>query len=315
MKHFLVLLTFAFLTASCDDGDLIVDNFDFDAVNIEKCTDSNILFKISKTEALILNTPEVNFENAETPLNQPRVIAISGTTSIIYRNFAATPTSNTICGALNIAVLEEWVVNGGSLEVITKKILGPDGITIVAYNHNMVFKNVTFVTNNKQVTYPVYNFGNFRTEVINLAFDFTTATTQRCTNTKLIFKYNTTKVLLLDLDPSLFANVVTPANSPRTALIDGTTNKVIYRVYSGNLSNTFFCSSFTPTTPSLIEEWIAENGVSNVSGIIKVTTVATANPLEFKHTIVLNKTTFRKGIYNYSPAPNGDYIFGELVTN
>lgn len=310
MKHFLILIC-SFLVLSCDDGELIEENFNFDAATIEKCTQSNILYKISNNESLILNTPEDSFENVE----GVKSIPIGGTTSVIYRNFASAPSANSICGSQNIPIVEEWVVNGGSVEIITKKIFGTNGTTITAYNHNIVFMNVTFVTNNKQITYPTYNFGNYRTEVIDLAFDFVSATTQECTNNSLIFKYNTTKVLLLDLDPALFANVVTPPNMPRTALINGTTNKVIYRVYSGNLSNSFFCSSITPTTPSLTEEWIADNGVLNTSGIIKVSTVATATPGEFKHTIVLNKTTFRRGINAYSPSPDGDYVFGELITN
>ena len=311
MKYFLILLTFGFLLSSCDDGDLIEENFNFDAVNIQKCKNSNVIFKISGKESLILNTPEATFKNQEGSSS----ILIEGATSLVYKKFSGQPNENTICVTPDLIVQEEWVVDGGTVEVATTKIFAPDGITIIAYNHKIIFKNVTFVTNKKQITYPVYNFGNYRTEVIDLAFNFTASTTQKCSNNQLIFKFNATKVLLLDLEPSLFANTVTPVNTPRTALINGTTNKVIYRVYSGNLSNTFFCSSITPTTPSLQEEWIADNGVLNTSGIIKVTTVATTNPTGFRHTVVLNKTTFKNGILTYSPAPNGDYIFGDVITN
>ncbi len=311
MKYLLILISFVFVVAGCDDGDLIVESFNFDTVNIEKCANSNLLYKINDSETLILNTPEASFENKEQIQNIP----ITGTTSIIYKKFSGKPEPNAICGTPNLIVLEEWIVDGGTLEVTSTKILAPDNITIVAYNHSIIFRNVTFVTNKKQATYPIYAFGNFRTEVLDLQFDFTTVSTQKCTNNQLIFKYNTTKVLLLDLEPSLFDNVATPANFPRTALINGSTNNVIYRVYSGNLSNNFFCSSITPTTPALTEEWIAENGVTNTSGIIKVITVATSNPGEFKHTITLNKTFFRKGIESYSPAPNGDYIFGDFLSN
>lgn len=300
------------LLTSCDDGDLITQNFNFDAETIQKCDLSPVLFKINNNEALIVNTPESTFINEE----GVRTIPIGGTTTLTYKKFNSEVTENSICGTPTVLVVEEWNVAGGSIEVTTKKIVGSNNITIIGYNHNIVFKNVTFVTNNKQVTYPLYVFGNYRTDVIDLKFDFTIPATQKCSTKNLLFKYNTTKVLLLDIDPALFVNVVTPVNTPRTALINTTTNKVIYRVYNGNLNTAFFCSTITPIAPTIAEEWIAQNGVANTSGIIKVTTeLVTATPPTFRHTIVLNKTTFKKGIDSYSPAPNGDYLFGNLITN
>lgn len=315
MKHFFYLILSLVFFISCDDGDLITQNFNFETATIQKCDLAPILFKINDNEALILNTPANSIENKETPLNSPRIINIGGTTSLTYKKFNSIVTESSICGTPTVLVVEDWNVSGGTVEVTTNKILGTDNITIIGYNHNIVFKNVTFVTNNKQVTYPVYVFGNYRTDVIDLQFDFVSSVTQECTNNNLIFKYNTTKVLLLDLDTTLFTNVVTPVGFPRTALINSTTNKVIYREYNGNLNTAFFCSTITPIAPTLSQEWIADDGVASTSGIIKVTTeLVTLTPPTYRHTIVLNKTVFRNGIETYSPAPNGDYTFGELIT-
>lgn len=52
-----------------------------------------------------------------------------------------------------------------------------------------------------------------------------------------------------------------------------------------------------------------------MSGIIKVETIATATPGQFKHTIKLFKVVFENGVNTYSPSPNGDYLFGEYITN
>lgn len=307
MKYFWALLISVLVLTACDDGDVIENNFNFGSAAIQKCSDSNLLYKINAKEALILNTPETSFPNNETPLSIP----ISSTTSITYRKFSANTSTSNICGVPTLPVIEEWGVIGGTVEIATNKIYDTAGTTVVAYNHKITFKNITFITANKQIVYDTYEFGNYRTEVIDLHFNYTTAVTQNCSGNNLIFKYNSSNALLLDVDPTLFNHILT-AGTPKTRLINTTTNKVVYRVYNGGLNANFFCSAITPATPTLTEEWVAEDGVAGVSGIITVDTEATANPSIFKHTIKLYKTTFKKGIGEYSPNPDGDYLFGEF---
>ncbi|WP_300570086.1 hypothetical protein, partial [Flavobacterium sp.] len=243
----------------------------------------------------------------------PRVVNIAGSTSITYRKYSANTNTTNICGTPTLTVLEEWTVSGGTVEITTTKVFGTDGTTIIAYNHNIVFKNITFVAPDKQIVYDSYSFGGYKTDVIDLDFDYATSVMQDCGGNGFIFKYNVNNALLLDIDPTLFQNEETLPGVPRTALINTTTNKVVYRVYSGSLNANYFCLAITPATPTLTEEWVAEDGVDATSGIIKVETVA-IDPTHFKHTISLYKTTFKKGIYTYSPAPNGDYVFGEYIT-
>ena len=312
MKYFLTIFISVLLLTSCDDGNLITENFVFENATVQKCSDSNILYKINDVEALIFNTPETNFPNTETVAGTPRVVSIGGATSLIYRKFATNTSTNNICNTPTIPVLEEWTVTGGTVEITTTKITDTNGI-IVAYNHNIVFKNITFVTPDKQIVYDSYTFGSYRTEITNLNFDYSLATTQNCGGNNLIFKYNNNNALLLDVDATLFTNTVTPIGSPRTALINTTTNKVVYRVYNGSLNTNFFCAAITPTTPTLTEEWIAEDGVAATSGIISVETVA-IDATHFKHTITLYKTTFKKGILTYIYPTSDNFVFGEYIT-
>jgi hypothetical protein len=313
MKYFLTLFISVLLLTGCDDGNLITENFVFENATVQKCSTSNVLYKINDVEALIFNTPETNFPNTETVINTPRVVSIGGTTSLTYRKFATTTSTSNICDTPTIPVLEEWIVTGGTVEITTTKIFDINGTTVVAYNHNIVFKNITFITADKQIVYDSYTFGNYRTEIVNLNFDYSLATTQNCGGNNLIFKYNGANALLLDVDPSLFTNAVTPIGSPRTALINTTTNKVIYRVYNGSLNTNFFCAAITPSTPTLTEEWIAQDGVAGTSGIISVETVA-IDATHFKHTITLYKTTFKKGILTYIYPANDNFVFGEYIT-
>ncbi len=316
MKYFLALFICFLALTGCDDGDLITDTFNFENTTVQKCATSNVLYKINGQEALIVTTPETNFPNEETTAGTPRVITIGGSTSVVYRKYSSDTNTSNICGTPTISVQEEWVASGGTVEITSTKIFDTtDPTKVIAYNHTVAFKNITFVAPDKQVVYDNYVFGNHRTNVVDLNFSYDSVATQECDNNNLIFKYNISNALLLDIDPTLFANEVTPAGSPRTRLIDNTTNKVTYRVYSGSLNYNYFCSAITPATPSLTEEWVADNGVVDVSGVIKVVTEATIDPNIFKHTIYLYKTTFRKGIQYYSPNPDGDYVFGEYYTN
>jgi len=52
-------------------------------------------------------------------------------------------------------------------------------------------------------------------------------------------------------------------------LLDGTTNIVNYRKYSGDVSSDYFCSNIPPTTPGVTIEYLGE------SGIAELTTIAT----------------------------------------
>jgi hypothetical protein len=318
MKNFLSIIIACFLLFSCDDGDLITESFDLQLVtDVNKCTSSNTLYKIKSNEALILNADESNFPNIETPTNEPRIVANSTGISILYRKYSDVVALNSICSSPAPAtpvVLEEWNVIGGNMSIETKKVFDTNGIDVIAYNHYIVFKNVTFSYNGKQIAYDSYVFGNYRTNVVRLPFEFAAATTLKCATNNLLFKYNNTEVLLFDIDRTiLLDNAATPIGTPRTALINTTNNRVIYRVYTGNLSQDYFCSSILPTTPSVTEEWVAESGLTTVSGLIKVETVAQAStPVTYKHTISLFKTTFRKGTSSYSLPDN--YVFGTIVT-
>ena len=312
MKYFLTIFISVLLLTGCDDGNLITENFVFENATVQKCSNSNVLYKINAAEALIFNTPETNFPNTETVINTPRVVAIGGLTSLTYRKFATTTSTSNICDTPTIPVIEEWTVTGGTAEITTTKITDTNGI-IIAYNHNIVFKNITFITPNKQIVYDSYSFGSYRTQVVDLNFDYSLTTTQNCGGNNLIFKYNNTNALLLDVDASLFANAVTPIGSPRTALINTTTNKVVYRVYNGGLNANFFCAAITPATPTLTEEWVAQDGIAATSGIISVETVA-IDATHFKHTITLYKTTFKKGILTYIYPTSDNFVFGDYVT-
>ncbi|OWP77546.1 hypothetical protein [Flavobacterium oreochromis] len=305
MRNFWFLLTSLILLTACDDGNIIEDTFNFSNVSVLKCNNINTLYKINDKEALIFITPETSFPNEE----GVKTYTIGTGNNLIYKKFYSTISSNEICSTGNIPIAEQWTVSGGTIEITSTKIISTnDPSKIVGYNHKILFKNITFNTPNKQLVYDQYLFGNYSTDVVDLKFDYKNAVMQNCSGNNLIFKYNNNNALLLDIDPSLYKHQTI---GTKTALIN-TTNKVSYRIYNGGLNSNFFCQSIPPTHPSLTEEWIAQEGITNTNGMIIVETTQQTTST-YRHVIKLRKVTFKNGIKIYSPNPDGDYELGEII--
>ena len=182
---------------------------------------------------------------------------------------------------------------------------------ITAYNHNIAFKNITFIKSNGTQVYETFPFGDYVTTANSLPFGFDKILEQ-CSSSKQIYNYTSSEALTLDIDPALIVNAVTPLNTPRTGLIGTSTNKLTYRLYSnGVLTPSYFCTIPVPSIPTVSEEWNGMAGVSTISGIIEVTTT-TNGPNSFKHTIVLKKASLQKGNSNFSLGDT--YLYGDLLT-
>jgi hypothetical protein len=82
-------------------------------------------------------------------------------------------------------------------------------------------------------------------------------------------------------------------------------------LFTGLLTDDYFCNTTTPSTPVINQEWNAVAGVTGISGIVEVTTT-TNGPGSFKHTIVLKKVTLKKGNSDFLLGDN--YIYGDLLT-
>ncbi|WP_136668177.1 hypothetical protein [Flavobacterium sp. H122] len=305
MKHFWTALISLLILTSCDDGDIIEDTFNFTNATVQKCSSTNVLYKINDKEALVFSTPESSFPNEEGTQN----LTVNSSNSVVYKKFSAATNASNICDTPTLTVTEEWNVTGGTIEIITTKIPDTnDPNKTVGYNHKITFKNITFNAPGKEIVYDSYEFGSYRTDVVDLKFDYTAAVMQDCAGNNLIFKYNNNNALLLDIDPTLYQHQTV---GTKTALI-GAVNKVTYRVYNGNLNSSYFCQAIPPSSPTLTEEWVAQDGVTGVSGIIVVETEQQTTTT-YRHVIKLRKTTFKKGVLTYSPAPEGDYTFGEII--
>jgi len=320
MKRAFSLLIFALLLNGCDDGNLTLETIDFEDTTTQSCNTNNILYKLKEQEALLLEIPTTVFVNEPTTPGSPTTFNIDNSTyRVVYRFYNGKVVSDNICNTIPPAtpiVTDQWTVISGRIEITTTTIISAGSITgstvITGYNHNIVFKNITFDKGNGTQVYETFPFGNYVTSATALPFGFD-KTLEQCATLNQVYNYTSSEALTLDnIDPALITNTETPLNTPRTGLIGSLKNKLTYRLYSnGVLTPSYFCNTTTPTLPSVNQEWNAVNGVDAASGIIEVTTIKSGTTA-FKHTIIFKNTTLKKG--NSSFKLGDVYTYGELLT-
>jgi len=324
MKKYASLLLFALMLNGCDDGDLTIDTIDFEQVATSQgCSETNeLIYKLKGQEALLIQVPLETFSTEPSPLDAPYTFNIDNSNyRVVYRAYSGAIATTNICSAIPPTtpnVTEEWIATSGVMEITTKPVYTTNETTgstrITAYNHNIVFRNITFQKPSGPQTQETFTFGDFKSTVVSentldLTFDESAA---QCTESKQVYNFNASSALTIDnIDPELLKNEATAANTPRTGLLSATTNKLLYRVYTGNvLSDSAFCTTL-PASITLKEEWAGVAGLANVSGIIEVTTT-TFTETSFKHTIVLKNVTLQKGSNTFNLGKT--FLLGELVT-
>ncbi|WNM18382.1 hypothetical protein [Flavobacterium capsici] len=317
MKRILSIVTLIFLINACDDGDLQVENIDFADVTAQKCNSKDVIYKIKDSEILFIEIPlETNFLNDETPVDTPRTVQISSTVKVTYRQYNGNVTQDNICPTVPSAtpnVLEEWTATSGTIQITSTAIKTTNTTTgatkITGYKHYIVFKDITFQKPTGIQTYETYIFGNYNTTVTNLPLNFDEESGQKSTCSESVYNFGTSEVLTFNPSnfSTLFANEVT--TTPRTVLIDAS-NTISYRLFSGTINNEYFCTTPTPTTPTLNQQWNAVDGVAGTSGIVEVTT--TTFGTSFQHTIHLKNVSLKKGNSTFNLG--NDFIFGKIIT-
>ena len=317
MKKILGLLLFVFVLNSCDDGNVTVDTINFDAVAAGKCGNNNIVYKLNGSEILLVEISETGAQPYEN-ISGVKTFAISAANRVRYRLYNGAASVSNICETLQPAtptLAEEWVATSGTIEITTTPVYNipnaiTGAITILKYNHNIIFRNITFAKPAGNQVYETYNFGSYLTPATQFAFDFPTASLASCSGAKIynVSTGRTESLVIENPDATLIPSTVGVVTEP----ISSTVNKLVYRMYASAIPlpiADYFCAASTPTTPAITEEWIGADGVAAVSGLIEVTT--TTNGSGFSHTIRLKKVTFQKGSSTFYFGD--DILYGVLL--
>lgn len=85
----------------------------------------------------------------------------------------------------------------------------------------------------------------------------------------LIFKLgrNRNEALVMQLngqDKSIFTTL-TPNGAPRLFEINNTSNRVVYRLFDGDVSAAYFCQDIPATSPKVTDEWITTGGTIQIT--------------------------------------------------
>lgn len=117
--------------------------------------------------------------------------------------------------------------------------------------------------------------------------DFDSIAIQNCdaltTATEVLFKIDGDEALILDLETGLLQNEVSTTTAESSI---SSQSRLIYRVFSDNVSTSYFCDDFPPSEPNVTEEIEAE------SGTVLITTTS-ENDTIFTHTIELQDIILR----------------------
>ncbi len=331
MRKFLGLLALIFLLNSCDDGDITVETIDFEDVDALTCGDL-LVYKIKGNEALIIKLPDSTlFLNDPTPVNVPRTAAIgANNVGMLYRGYNSTATIDGICASpppiSPVAVLE-WTATNGTIQVTTSPIYGsPNPETgqskITKYRHAIIIRGLRFAKpDGTDQFYPSFTFGSYLTDPTNpLNFDFDSEDVKLCPSTNTVYNARNSgpeALFIQNLDTSTLL-ATDNLGVAKTGLLGDAANKLVYRYFTTNLASgineAYFCNGTNGNTV-VAEEWIGQNGISGVSGIIEVTTIANPDGPGFLHTIRLKGVTFKKQNSNSTFYYGNDILYGELITN
>lgn len=327
MKKIWIGLALVISLWSCDDGNVEVQVINFDSVQPQKCSETNLLYKFNSTDALLFNIASnsvfaATFENDITPTDLPRTLTLSSSENrVIYRAYNGTLSSSNFCGTIPSAsptVTEEWTALSGTAQIVTTAIKNTNPTTgfesITKFNHSIIFKNIVFQKPNGTQTVETLNFGSYQTTATSLPFGFDEADLAKSTcsvsDTRL-FNINANEVLHLDLDATTYASLIQSSvtTTPRTAVLNAT-NKLYYQLFNSVVTNAYYCGG-TPSTPTEIQQWYSANGVSGVSGIIEVNTTTFGS--QFQHTVHLKNASLVRN--NSSFSLGSDFVLGTFYTN
>ena len=125
MRFLFVLLGLAFVLHSCDDGDVVVNNFDFEDSTLERCDNFEFVFFLINSESN--ESLAVSFSTtADILTEQGQVeVTLSGDDQVIYRRFNGDVTSDYFCNPIpptSPTVSQELVSTTGVLTITTEGI-------------------------------------------------------------------------------------------------------------------------------------------------------------------------------------------------
>ena len=308
MKKFISLFALLLILIGCDDGDMTFETFNFADATPQICSSRELLYKTNGTEALLLDVDFDYFANfaKDTTFTLPA-------NSIIYRNYTGTVSgSSVICAGIppaNPQVVEEWFsLAGAKLNVFSALVNDNEG-NPTGYSHTITIKSAEFNKGDEIIVIENSSYGTFTTN-LSYDFDFPSETTiSKCDNTNVLYKRNLNESLLLDLTTEVYEDLFPnqETDTPRTQQVDPNDNRVIFDVYTGNITDNVICGSVPPVTPTILERW-------NATGTISVTTNYNETTMQYEHSVKLIDVEFTNSLNSEEHFEFAEFDLGIYTT-
>ncbi len=324
-----ILIVFILLLGyACSDGDLQIENIDFDGGTVEFCplqfeqddTERTLFFKVIEDEALILDLQSgliANETAADTLISN-----LETQSTLVYRLFSENVSDDYFCNEIppvTPTVLQETQATSGIINIVSS--LDTVTRTTKTYAHEISIIDLTITNdNNERITdEPGLDFGIYRTTVdssVDLVFsNYSDIAVSNCENgatTSKLFKIINDESIDFELPNSVLINEVT--TDPRTIALNNIVNDT-----SATFSNKVFRRIITEDIicSETLDLSDLENEFRTVSGTLSVTTVEDADstpetPL-FNHTLTLSDFILEDSNGRAAPVIE-TYVFGTVTT-
>ncbi|MCC9043515.1 hypothetical protein LNQ81_12615 [Myroides sp. M-43] len=335
MKKFFALagISFIFLLGSCDDGNLIYKDIDFNKVTaVQKCTTpgaEKIFYKLQNDEALILVVDADNIMRDESEdIGAAEIDGVN--TTLEYRKYNAQVSGTSICNLpppATPSVIQNIPASPGGTVVINRNIQITNTTTqannavALVYQYIFTLENINFSEGQTNIKYDRMLFGTTNYANRTLAFTFNN------NNNNGLNDYNCNNALVtLSNQEALILNL-TEADLPTQ---ETTTDKIIeltserfasFRQYErGGINVSQICNNpgnipgSNPNNPNrLIELWLAPKGQIAIS--TRETKPVDGSPSKLLHTIKLVNTTFIKASNTEKTFVKPSLDFGTYLTD
>jgi hypothetical protein len=325
MKKLIVAFILILSTISCDDGELIIENFNFGSAVPVTCNAGQTGFFVYKTngkEVIILKIDENKFLN---PTVATQTIEISGSTEVIYRIYSDNISSSFLCTSpppTSPTVVEEWKAISGTITILSNATGTEDTASnatrISGFNHEINIKNLNFKKpDGSEQLFTSFNFGAYKNTFLPFPTSFgADGSFGICIisgNLEKLSKVTGTQSLVLEA-PSIFANNDNDLNITKSYFIDNNFIKLNYNLYKETVSTSGICASSTPT---VLQTWTGQTSTANTNGVIKVYKEKVINSSNvhtgYIYTVTLSNVIFNR--QNFSFKSGNNYIFGTFTRN
>lgn len=302
MKKIVGLLAVISCLSSCDDGDMVFENLNFDGKEIQKCDDNELYFKTNDRELLLVDFTRKDSDTTKiqswlvptAELNKNNVLKTVGSLKILYRTYDAAVNKSSICSLLapaNPKVTSEYTsISGGTINYTrTMAPVVTEGTVSVTYTYIINFENITLTNGSSEIKYTTFPFGSYIYDTSKLSFNFMT-NFKLCNNNGSILTGNTNNEILQLKLPD---NFVFPTVKQTQTINLSSTNSLRYFLYKKNLILTDSCELPSANDNPIKEDWKSLNGsiiiesspiVNNTSGEIS----------GYKHIIKITQAQFTK---------------------